>query len=58
MATSKNRGKCHTRSDLGQKLERVVLQDIDTLVIGAEVVNLFPVELKMNWRKEKKSNAT
>jgi hypothetical protein len=27
---------------LGQKLERIILQDIDTLMIGAKVVNLFP----------------
>ena len=31
-------------TDLGQKLERVILQDIDTLVIGAEVVYLLPEE--------------
>ena len=29
-------------TDLGQKLERVILQDINTLVIGAEVVYLLP----------------
>ena len=29
-------------TDLGQKLERIILQDIDALVIGAEVVYLFP----------------
>ena len=29
-------------TDLGQKLERIILKDIDTLVIGAEVVYLFP----------------
>ena len=34
-------------TDLGQKLERIILQDIDTLVIGAEIVYLFPATENM-----------
>ena len=36
---------------LGQELERIVLQDIDTLVIGAQVVDLFPTIKNMNERR-------
>ena len=33
-------------TDLGQELERIVLKDVDTLMIGTKVVNLLPVNKK------------
>ena len=33
-------------TDLGQELERIVLKDVDALMIGTKVVNLLPVNKK------------
>ena len=33
-------------TDLGQELERIILKDVDTLMIGTKVVNLLPVNKK------------
>ena len=33
-------------TDLGQELERIILKDVDALMIGTKVVNLLPVNKK------------
>ena len=47
-------------TDLGQELERIILKDVDALMIGTKVVNLLPVNKKRRLarRDENKRRAT